>query len=58
MKTRTGIPLGSRSADWDSNMLNAIDGSKPGGIWPAMITVLSDQVYNLGRPKTATADNP
>jgi hypothetical protein len=35
MKTRTGIPLGSRSADWDSNMLNAIDGSKPGGNWPA-----------------------
>jgi hypothetical protein len=58
MKTKTGIHLGNRSADWGSNMLNAIDGSKPGGIWPAMITVLSNQAYNLGRPKTGTADNP
>ena len=58
MKTKTGIHLDNRSADWGSNMLNAIDGSKPGGILPAMITVLSDQVYNLGRPKTGTADNP
>jgi hypothetical protein len=58
MKTKIGIHLGNRSADWGSNMLNAIDGSKPSGIWPAMITVLSNQAYNLGRPKTGTADNP
>jgi hypothetical protein len=50
--------LGNRSADWGSNMLNAIDGSKPGGIWPALITMISDQVYNLERTKTGKADNP
>jgi hypothetical protein len=58
IKAKAGIHLGNRSADWNTNMLNAIDGSKPGGIWPAMITVLSDQVYNLGRPQTGTGDNP
>jgi len=62
IKAKSGIHLGSRATDpnhtgWTEAMLQPIDGDR-GGVWPTSIVILSDQVYNLGRPFDPTVDNP
>lgn len=62
IKVHSGMHLGSRgtgSTDlgWTDAMLQPIDGDN-GGIWPTSIVVLSDQIYNLGRPDNPPSGDP
>jgi|GEM_PF-3030094 len=50
-KLSTGIHLGNRTADWTLEMLQPIDGDQ-GGVWPAAVVVLSDQVWTIERSPT------
>jgi hypothetical protein len=57
IKQNSGLHLGSRNTDWSQAMLQPVDGDN-GGTWPTSIVVISDQIYNLGRPSTSTPENP
>lgn len=50
LKTRSGIHLGNRTADWPVDFFRRLEYKTDGsGIWPAAVVVLSDQVYNIPR---------
>ncbi len=54
IKSKSGMHLGLRSDDWrppgsPSDFLRRIDGRISGAIWPAVVVVMSDEVYYLDR---------
>jgi hypothetical protein len=51
IKSKSGVHLGNRTVDWNTALLNAIDGEKVGGIWPKSVVFISNQVYDLHRPQ-------
>jgi hypothetical protein len=54
-KTKSGMHLGNRNADWTDNMLQPIDGTS-GGIFPAAVVVKSDQLYEVWHGGDKCAD--
>jgi len=47
-----GVHLGNvGDGMWHENFLSRIDGDREGGMWPAVVVVMSEQVYQLDRPE-------
>jgi hypothetical protein len=49
IKTKSGMHLGNRSADWPTSVFNLLDGTQSNGAFPAVVVVKSDQLYTIWR---------